>query len=308
MNLSHRHIEVFRAVMRAGQVTRAAEALHSSQPTVSRELARLEQLLGYPLFDRIQGRLRPTVRARALFDEVERAYQGLERVQATARELREFGSGRLHLACLPALAHALVPPALRHFAARHPEAGVTVVPLESPGLEAALSEQQFDLGLSEVRTAPAGCALHSLLEADELVVLPADHPLAARTELALADFEGQPFISLAATDPYRQQIDALFAAAGVHRQLRLESASAVSICALVAQGLGLSVINPLTTRAMAASDARLQVRALDASVRFHVALLRPVWRAEHPLLADLQTALAEAAGALSTDQDRLDVF
>ncbi len=308
MNLSHRHIEVFRAVMRAGQVTRAAEALHSSQPTVSRELARLEQLLGYPLFDRIQGRLRPTVRARALFDEVERAYQGLERVQATARELREFGSGRLHLACLPALAHALVPPALRHFAARHPEASVTVVPLESPALETALSEQEFDLGLSEVRTAPAGCALHSLLEADELVVLPADHPLAARTELALADFEGQPFISLAATDPYRQQIDALFAAAGVHRQLRLESASAVSICALVAQGLGLSVINPLTARAMAASDARLQVRALDASVRFHVALLRPVWRAEHPLLADLQTALAEAAGALSTDQDRLGVF
>lgn len=303
MNLSHRHIEVFRAVMRAGQVTRAAEALHSSQPTVSRELARLEQLLGYPLFDRIQGRLRPTVRARALFDEVERAYQGLERVQATALELREFGSGRLQLACLPALAHALVPVALRRFAARHPEASVTVVPLESPALETALSEQPFDLGLSEVRAAPAGCQLHSLLEADELVVLPADHALTGRTVLALADFEGQSFISLAASDPYRQQIDALFDAAGVQRHLRVESASAVSVCALVAQGLGLSIVNPLTARAMAASDARLQVRALGVGVRFHVALLRPTWRAEHPLTADLQAALAEAAAELSADSD-----
>ena len=48
--VSHRHIEVFRAVMTAGSVTSAAALLHSSQPTVSRELARLEQLLGYPRF------------------------------------------------------------------------------------------------------------------------------------------------------------------------------------------------------------------------------------------------------------------
>ena len=57
--ISHRHIEVFRAVMAAGSATGAAELLHSSQPTVSRELARLETLLGYALFERSQGRLRP---------------------------------------------------------------------------------------------------------------------------------------------------------------------------------------------------------------------------------------------------------
>ena len=57
--ISHRHIEVFRAVMTAGSVTKAAQALFTSQPTVSRELARMESLLGYPLFDRGPGRLRP---------------------------------------------------------------------------------------------------------------------------------------------------------------------------------------------------------------------------------------------------------
>ena len=113
--------------------------------------------------------------------------------------------------------------------------------------------------------------------------------------LALADFAGQPFINLALADPYRAQIDALFAAAGVARAARLESASAVSICALVAEGLGLSIINPLTARAMAAGDARLVVRPLAASVRFQVALVRPLWRAEHPLLGDLQGALVAAA-------------
>ena len=59
--LTHRHVEVFRALMIAGSVTRAAELLHTSQPTVSRELARMEHSIGFPLFERIRGRLRPTM-------------------------------------------------------------------------------------------------------------------------------------------------------------------------------------------------------------------------------------------------------
>jgi DNA-binding transcriptional LysR family regulator len=55
MGITHRHIEVFRAVMQSGSVTGAAGLLHTSQPTVSRELARLEQVLGFSLFDRVRG-------------------------------------------------------------------------------------------------------------------------------------------------------------------------------------------------------------------------------------------------------------
>ena len=107
--VSHRHIEVFRAVMTAGSVTSAAALLHSSQPTVSRELARLEQLLGYPLFERVQGRLRPNARALALWDEVQRSWQGLDRVVDRAVALGRSGAVQLSVLCLPALAHALLP-------------------------------------------------------------------------------------------------------------------------------------------------------------------------------------------------------
>src|SRR4051812_41704522 len=71
--LTHRHVEVFRAVMTAGSVTAAAQALFTSQPTVSRELARMQYLLGLALFDRVRGRLQPTAQAYALFDEVQRS-------------------------------------------------------------------------------------------------------------------------------------------------------------------------------------------------------------------------------------------
>jgi len=294
--LSHRHIEVFRAVMTAGSVTSAAALLHTSQPTVSRELARLEQVLGFALFERVKGRLKPTVRALALMDEVEQSYLGLERIAATAVALKGYAHGRLQLACLPALSHALLPDAIRRFTRRQPEAAVGLTPIESPQLEAALSEQRFDLGLSERHEAPAACTLQTLLVADEVAVLPAGHALAHKPVLALGDFAGQSFISFAPADPYRQQVDALFAAAGVERLLKLETPSAVSVCALVRQGLGLGIVNPLT--ALELEGGGVVVRPLSVSIPFHVALVRPSWRAVHPLRAGFEAALAEAADAL----------
>ena len=56
-NVTHRHIEIFHAVMTSGNLTAAAELLHTSQPTVSRELARFEKVIGLRLFERVRGRL-----------------------------------------------------------------------------------------------------------------------------------------------------------------------------------------------------------------------------------------------------------
>ncbi len=295
--LTHRQMELFRAVMQTGQVTRAAELLHTSQPTVSRELARLEQVLGMVLFERLKGRLKPTVRALALMDEVERSFVGLERIAATAESLRSFAQGRLQVGCLPALAQALLPAALQRFTRVQPMASVSIEPLESPLLEAQLSEQRFDLGLTERHEAPPACTLETLVLADEVCVLPAGHELACKTVLAPEDFADQAFISLAPADPYRQQIDAVFAGAGVSRHLRVETPSAVSVCAMARHGVGVGIVNPLTA-AEQASEA-LVVRALSVSIPFHVALVTPAYRAEHPLRVDLANALRTAVAASS---------
>lgn len=68
-----RHIEIFHAIMTAGNLTEAARMLNTSQPTVSRELARFEQVLGLKLFERSRGRLHPTVQGLRLFEEVQRS-------------------------------------------------------------------------------------------------------------------------------------------------------------------------------------------------------------------------------------------
>ena len=303
MKLTHRQVDVFRTVMGTGHVTRAADMLGSSQPTVSRELARLEQVLGLALFDRVRGRLQPTARALALLEEVERSYIGLDRIAATAVSLRQFEHARLALACLPALAHALLPDAARRFMLANPQGGLSITPLESPLLEHALTEQRFDLGLVERREAPAGTRLAPLLQADEVCVLPANHPLLARRVLRPRDFDAQPFISLAPSDPYRQLIDAMFERHAVHRRLAIETASAVSVCSLVRQGLGLAIINPLTALELAGPD--LHVRSLSESIPFHVGLVTPELRTVNPARERFEAVLEAAARATQTRLRRL---
>ncbi len=297
--ITHRHIEVFRAVMTAGSATGAADLLHSSQPTVSRELARLESLLGYTLFERIQGRLRANARALALWDEVQRSWQGLERVVDRAVALGRSDAAQLSVLCLPALAHALLPGAAARLLQASPHARLSVTPQESPLLEEWMSAQRFDLGLGEQTATPPGTQAEVLLTLDEVAVLPAEHALAMRPVLGLGDFAGLPFVSLSADDPYRRQIDALFAQAGVQRQLRLETHSAVAVCAMVQQGLGVAIVNPLTAlAAVQGSGGALVLRRLAFSVPFSVSVVRPLFRAPLPEVAPMLGALRLETRAL----------
>lgn len=296
MAISHRHLEVFRAIMTTGGVTGAAAVLHTSQPTVSRELVRLERLLGFALFDRVRGRLQATARAHILFDEVQRSYIGLERILTTASNLSQFHQGQLSIACVPAFSHALLPAVCRRFLTDQPQVSIAITPQDSPLLEEWLTAQRHDLGLTEHDVAPPATRLELLLAADEVCVLPEGHPLLAKTTLEPADFSGERFISLAPTDPYRLQVDAIFGEHRVARRMVMETHSAVSVCSLVREGLGLAIVNPLT--ALAFTGAGVSMRRFSVSVPFRVSVVRPQYRASTPLADDFVKHLKEEAAAI----------
>ncbi|KVZ76326.1 LysR family transcriptional regulator [Burkholderia ubonensis] len=294
--LTHRHIEVFRALMVTGSATRAAEMLYTSQPTISRELARMEQIVGFALFERAHGRLRPTMAALTLFDDVRLAYVGLERVAATAARLREFRDGQLSVIALPAFSHAILPGACRRFHAAHAGVSVSVATQESPVLEEWLTAQRYDLGLTEHDVAPAGTVLAPLFEADEVCVLPDGHPLLAKGTIELADLADRPFVNLSLNDPYRIMIDEAFAQLGVAPRSVVETPSAVSVCAFVRQGLGAAIVNPLTALDFAGRD--LQIRPLARSFPYRVSVIVPEHRPKSLLVDAFTGALRDEADAI----------
>jgi DNA-binding transcriptional LysR family regulator len=132
-----------------------------------------------------------------------------------------------------------------------------------------------------------------LLQADELCVLPDGHPLLARRVLRPRDFAGLPFVSFAPSDPYRLQVDALFEQAGVARRMAIDAASAATVCALVRQGLGVAIVNPLTALELAGPG--LHLRPLSASIPFAVTLVVPQLRPSSPLCDAFVRCLHQAA-------------
>ncbi|EON12909.1 LysR family transcriptional regulator [Pandoraea sp. SD6-2] len=302
MTLTHRHVEVFRALMTTSSVTKAAALLFTSQPTVSRELARIEQVIGFKLFDRADGRLRPTAAALVLFEEVKQFYVGLERVTSTAAHLRAFRGGELSVLTLPVFSQTLLPGACRTFFEERADATISIDVQESPFLEEWLSAQRFDLGLTEQDKAPPGTHLEPLLEIDEVCVLPDGHPLLEKRRIALADFSGMYFVSLASTDPYRLLWDATFARQGVNRRLVMEAPTAASVCSLVRKGLGLSIVNPLT--AIEFVEYGLHIRPVEVSIPFRVNLLFAEHRPENRLVTPFIRALREEVTVISTELER----
>ncbi|WP_312467923.1 LysR family transcriptional regulator [Pseudescherichia sp.] len=291
-----RHIEIFHAVMTAGNLTEAARLLHTSQPTVSRELARFEKVIGLTLFERSRGRLHPTVQGLRLFEEVQRSWYGLDRIVSAAESLREFRQGELSIVCLPVFSQSFLPLLLQPFLARYPEVSLNVVPQESPLLEEWLSAQRHDLGLTETLSTPAGTERTPLLTLNEVCVLPAGHPLAQRKVLTPQDFQGENYISLSQSDSYRQLLDALFSEHQVKRRMVVETHSAASVCAMVRAGVGVSVVNPLTALDYASSG--VVVRPFSIAVPFTVSLIRPLHRPASALVDAFSAHLQQAVSRI----------
>lgn len=288
-----RHIEIFHAIMTAGNLTEAARMLHTSQPTVSRELARFEQVLGLKLFERHRGRLHPTVQGLRLFEEVQRSWYGLDRIVSAAESLREFRQGELSIVCLPVFSQSFLPPLLQPFLERYPQVNIQIVPQESPLLEEWLSAQRHDLGITETLHTPAGTTRTELLSLDEVCVLPQHHPLAEKPVLTPQDFQGENYISLSRTDSYRQLLDSLFNEHQIKRRMVIETHSAASICAMVRAGVGISIVNPLT--ALDYAHSGIVIRRFSLSVPFTVSLIHPQHRPASALVEAFSMHLINAS-------------
>ncbi|WP_112291967.1 LysR family transcriptional regulator [Rahnella sp. AN3-3W3] len=301
--ISLRHIEIFHAVMTTGNLTEAAALLNTSQPTVSRELARCEKLLNLQLFERLRGRLYPTVQGLRLFEEVQRSYYGLDRIISAAEGIRQFEQAQLSIACLPVFSQSLLPAVCKPFLDRYPDVSFNIVPQESPLLEEWLSAQRHDLGLTENTQTPAGTERQTLLTLNEVCVLPAGHPLAEKSRLTPQDFRGLNYISLSATDSYRQLLDTLFTEQQVTRRLVMETHSAASVCSMVREGAGVSIVNPLTALDYSVKNSKsgsvknsengsvknsvngVVLREFSIAVPFTVSLIRPLHRPASALVS-----------------------
>ena len=239
MNL--RQIEAFRSVMRLGSMTAAAEVLFTSQPNISRLIAQLELSTGLTLFKRAGVRLIPTQEGQAFFQEVERAYVGLDSLKLSAKNIRNLGTGRLRVAAVPSTGLSMIPRVLKAFTETRPELTVSLHVNSSPTVEQWVKSQFCDVGIVVHPGDVDSQQIELLSEVAAVCVLPAAHPLASQKEITFTDLEGETFVSLCHGDGTRALVDGLFEQAGV------EQYSAIN-CEMVALGMGITLAHPLVAR------------------------------------------------------------
>ena len=246
--MNFKQIETFRAVMLTGSMTAAAAKLHTSQPNVSRVIAQLEGEIGYPLFDRLPGRVLATRGGEALFKEVERAFVGLESLSEAARAIREVGAGTLRVAAAPSISLTTVPTAVRMFHEQYPSVRLVVESNQSSTIANWVATRHCDLGFVDYVSDKPGVEASVIHSERAVCIVPSTHRLARKKRIVAQDLLGERFISLLSGSPSRGAVDAAFPADG--RILALETTFASTLCVMVSEGLGVSLVSPIVENAM----------------------------------------------------------
>ena len=291
--MNFRQIEVFRAVMTAGTTARAAEILHVSQPAVSKTIQELERAVEFALFHRIKGRLHPTAEGRLLFREVEDTFSALAHLRGAAARIRDYGSGELRIACLSALSTNILPRALRAFLDKHPNVALTFQTRTSPVVRDLVASGQFDLGIVADEIDKTGLEVQPFAEFRVAVAIPEGHPLEEKQVIRPTDLVGQPFIALAPEDTTRREAERAFKKAGINVQILLETPYSTTICSMVAAGIGVGLVNPLTAEPYL--EHGLTLRPFEPAVHFRTLLILPPNRPPSRILQDFITELNKAA-------------
>jgi len=292
--LNPRQVEAFRAVMATGSVTSAAAMMHVTQPAVSRLIRDLELTLKLALFERRGNRLEPTAEANHLFAEVERTFVGLSRISQFAEELRTRRAGSLRIAGMPAMTCGFLTRHVGRFAVRRPEVAVTLHGLPSHLIADGVAAGRYDFGIAEAAVERPGLTVEPL-PAKAVAAIPAGDPLAKRAVLGPKDFEDRAFISLGPASLFRSRIDA--ALAGVRRRQLVETQLTEIACVLVAEKVGLSLVDPFSISEF--TGRGVVFRPFRPDVFFDAVVLTPTGRPMSALAADLLTTFRQAADQIS---------
>ncbi|GAB3540012.1 LysR family transcriptional regulator [Noviherbaspirillum agri] len=266
------------AIAEAGSLSRAAAAFPIALSAASNRLRLLEERLGMPLFTRSAGGMQPTPAGRIALDHA-------RRVLDEARQLKEALDGltgrqriSVRLAANTVANSTFLPPALGPFLADYPEVDLQVEERSSQEILRTLQAGDIDIGVLDGNL-PLEGVVSLPFRHDRLVLLvPADHPLAARGHCLFREALGFPFIGMPGERAIQRFVEEMATLLGKPLTVRVRAPGFFAIAQLVAQRVGLAVLpeaaaqrhsETLPVRSVSLDDAwatrelRLCVRSLD---------------------------------------------
>lgn len=242
-------LHVFAAVVEHASFSRAAAALHLTQPTVSMQVKQLAEILGVALFEaqpRGGGRGRPRLRLTPAGAEVLAAAQAAARVQQGLDErlaaLAGLRRGRLRV-CAASTAEYFVPRLLGLFQQAHPGVAVELQVLNRKAVCERLARDDDDLYIMTRPPSEHLLVAEPFADNPLVVVAPARHPLVGAGPVALAELARHEFVVREEGAGTRLNIDSFLAARGIQLSTRLQLGSNEAVKQAVIGGFGLAILS-----------------------------------------------------------------
>lgn len=257
-------LRVLVQVANSGSFSAAAEELSYTQSAVSQQVATLEAETGMTLLERHARGVRLTAAGQALYEHAEGILARLETAEAELAAIAGLRAGRLRMASFPTAGATLMPLAIATFRSLHPNIELTLAEGEPEQIAPRLRAGELDLALLFEFDEPID-GMESLIRVELLadpmyLALPAEHPLAGKSDLRLQELRGEAWVQTSRESPCARHVVRCAHAAGFEPNVAFESDDYQTVQGLVAAGVGVALIPEL---ALSGVREDIAIRALS---------------------------------------------
>jgi LysR family transcriptional regulator, low CO2-responsive transcriptional regulator len=251
-------LKVFETVARLTSVTRAAEELCLTQPTVSMQIKQLTQNIGVPLFEQIGKKLYLTESGQELLLTCREIFDRLARFEMKIADFQGMKQGKLKLSTITTTKY-FIPRALAPFCKLYPGIEIALEITNHERILERLNENLDDLYIISKIPERLDVSLHPFLENPLVVMAHKTHPLAQEKNIPISRLNDEAFIMRERGSGTRAAVEQLFAKHGVAVKVRLELGGNEAIKQAISVGFGLSVLSQHTFTPEAAKSSGLTI-------------------------------------------------
>ena len=295
-----RQMECFLAVARLGNVSRAAEEMYLTQPTLTARIKGLEDELGDQLFIRTSRGMRLTEAGKEFVPYAERCLASVEEGRQRLRELRGASGGRLALGTSPGVSTYALPAILERFTAAHPRVAVSVRTGHSEDILKMVLKEEVHLGLAREIDHPEVESM-ALYEDELVLVVDPQHRFTEKGAAEISEVGREQLIMFDSSSSYYELTQSLFRNAGIREFSAIELDNIEAAKRMVEHRLGVAFL-PRTAVVRSVAAGHLSLIEVEDSPEIQRPIVA-IRRRDVPLTGTVQ-AFLEVARSMGETRNR----
>lgn len=239
-------LRLFLSVVEAGSITHGAERVHLAIAAASTRIRNMEVTLGVPLLERDRRGVRPTEAGRTLLQHARVLLEQIGRMRDDLNEFAQGVRGQIKLLSNTNALTEFLPEPLSAFLAAHPQVNIDLEERLSNEIVRAVAEGTADIGIVAAIVELAGLETLAFRTDRFVLVVAAEHALAAHREVAFAETLDSDFVGLDRASALQRFLSEKAEQIGRHLKLRVQLPSFDAVCRLVECNVGVGIV-PATT-------------------------------------------------------------